>query len=90
MSISTGNWKECEAYMEAGNRISVAEGILYFGISNVYPFIKHLKKAHIIKKSPVTMARILTRINNNDKCKVGRMVNLPVSDINMTEWWISK
>ena len=88
--ISIVNWIACNEYMVEGNRLSVAEGILYFGISNVYPFIKSLKKQHIIKKSPVTMARILTRINNNDRCKVGRMPNLPVSDINMTEWWISR
>ena len=88
--ISTGNWKACKEYMEAGNRLSVAEGILYFGISNFYPFIKSLKRQYIIKKTPVTMARILTRTNNNDRCKVGRMPNLPISDINMTEWWISR
>ena len=46
------------------------------------------KKGFIIKKSPVTMAKILTRVNKKIKCEVFK--NLPTSSINMHEWWVSK
>ena len=41
-----------------------------------------------IKKTPVTMAKILTRINKTLKCE--HYKNLPVSSITMHEWWVSK
>ena len=57
-----------EEYVLKGNRISILEGVLYFGVSNPYEAIRRLKqKGFIIKKSPVTMARILTRINKQLK-----------------------
>ncbi len=78
-----------EEYVLKGNRISILEGVLYFGVSNPYEAIRRLKtKGFIIKKSPVTMAKILTRINKQIKCE--HFKNLPVSSINMHEWWISK
>lgn len=78
-----------EEYVLKGNRISILEGVLYFGVSNPYEAIRRLKKkGFIIKKSPVTMARILARINKQLKCE--HFKNLPVSDINMHEWWLSK
>ena len=43
----------------------------------------------IVKKTPVSMAKILRRINENDvACKAPK--SLPVRDIIMNEWWISK
>ena len=78
-----------EEYVLKGNRISILEGVLYFGVSNPYEAIRRLKqKGFIIKKSPVTMAKILTRINK--QLKVDHFKNLPISDINMHEWWLSK
>ena len=78
-----------EEYVIQGNRISILEGVLYFGVSNPYEAIRQLKKkGFIIKKSPVTMAKILTRVNKKIKCEVFK--NLPTSSINMHEWWVSK
>jgi|TARA_B100001971_G_C18224748_1_gene559586 Sec7-like guanine-nucleotide exchange factor len=78
-----------EEYILKGNRISILEGVLYFGVSNTYEAIRRIKKkGFIIKKSPVTMAKILTRVNKNLKCE--HYENLPVSSIVMHEWWLSK
>ena len=78
-----------EEYVLKGNRISILEGVLYFGVSNPYEAIRRLKKKGFIKnKSPVTMAKILTRINKNLKCE--HFKNLPDSSITMHEWWLSK
>ena len=86
--INKGN-VALEEYVLKGNRISILEGVLYFGVSNPYEAIRRLKKkGFVIKKSLVTMARILTRINKQLKCE--HFPNLPVSDITMHEWWLSK
>ena len=70
-----------QEYVLNGNRISILEGVLYFGVSNPY-------EGFLIKKTPVTMAKILTRINKTLKCE--HYKNLPVSSITMHEWWVSK
>jgi len=78
-----------EEYVLAGNKISILEGVLLFGVSNPYEAIRGLKKKGFsIKKTPVAMAKILTRINKN--YKVERPKGLPISDIIMHEWWVSK
>ena len=78
-----------EEYILKGNRISILEGVLFFGVSNTYEAIRRIrKKGFIIKKTPVTMAKILTRINKNLKCE--HYENLPVSSIIMHEYWLSK
>ena len=78
-----------EEYVISGNRISILEGVLYFGVSNPYEAISRLKKkGFMIKKSPVMMAKILTRINKTLKCE--HYKNLPVSSITMHEWWLSE
>ena len=81
-----------EEYVLKGNRISILEGVLYFGVSNPYEAIRQLKKkGFIIKKAPVTMAKLLTRINKSNLVKVDHLTkNLPVSSITMHEWWVSK
>ena len=36
-----------EEYVISGNRISILEGVLYFGVSNPYEAIRRLKKKRI-------------------------------------------
>ena len=41
-----------EEYVLNGNRISILEGVLYFGVSNPYEAIRRLKnKGFLIKKN---------------------------------------
>ena len=41
-----------EEYVLKGNRISILEGVLYFGVSNPYEAIRRLKKkGFVIKKN---------------------------------------
>ena len=87
--IKYGNNSALTEYMIEGNRISVLEAVLYFGISNPYETVRGLKKkGFIINRTEVTMAKILRRINENLDCKTPK--NLPIRDIIMSEWWISK
>ena len=77
-----GNTKALLSYMTKGNKITVLEAVLYFGVANVYSFVEQVKE-----NDEVTMARILRRVNDKVKCEAP---DLPTKDIYMHEWWISK
>ena len=43
-----------EEYVIAGNRISILEGVLYFGVSNPYEAIRRLKKKVLWSINPLS------------------------------------
>jgi hypothetical protein len=87
--LKYGNTAALKEYMLAGNRVSRIESLLLFGVQNFTAVLTLIKReGFIIKKTSVTMAKILRRININLKCESPK--NLPVRDIIMSEWWISK
>ena len=76
-------------HMLKGNRVSRIESLVIFGVQNFTAVLSNLKKDRfIIKKEPVTMARILRRINQYATCKAPK--NLPTKNITMHEWWVSR
>ena len=76
-------------HMLKGNRVSRIESLVIFGVQNFTAVLSNLKKDRfIIKKEPVTMARILRRINQYATCRVPK--NLPTKNIIMHEWWVSR
>ena len=76
-------------HMLQGNRVTVLEASLFFGISTLSRVLTKIKKkGFIIKKEQVTMAKVIRRINDQTKCSPPK--NLPLKDIYMHEWWISK
>ena len=87
--IKYGNTSALTEYMIEGNRISRIESLLLFGVQNFTAVLTTIKrKGFIVKKTSVSMAKIIRRINKNLKCEAPK--NLPIRDINMSEWWISK
>jgi hypothetical protein len=87
--IKYGNASALTEYMIEGNRVSRLESLILFGVQNFTAVLTTIKrKGFIIKKTPVSMAKILRRINKDLKCESPK--NLPIRDIIMSEWWISK
>ncbi len=87
--IKYGNTSALTEYMIEGNRISRIESLLLFGVQNFTAVLATIKrKGFIVKKTSVSMAKIIRRINKNLKCEAPK--NLPIRDITMSEWWISK
>tara|TARA_B100000780_G_scaffold270796_1_gene231012 strand:- start:1296 stop:1571 length:276 start_codon:yes stop_codon:yes gene_type:complete len=87
--IKYGNTSALTEYMIEGNRISRIESLLLFGVQNFTAVLTIIKrKGFIVKKTSVSMAKIIRRINKNLKCEAPK--NLPIRDIIMSEWWISK
>mgnify|MGYP001246345747 FL=1 len=89
MDKKYGNVMALKEYMLKGHKVSRLESLLLFGVQNYTAVLSNLKKdGFIIKKQKVSMAKIITRINKKTKCKTPS--NLPVVEIIMNEWWISK
>ena len=87
--IKYGNVFALKEHMLQGNRISRLESILLFGVQNFTAVLSILKKdKFIIKKQPVTMAKIIRRMNEYCICTPPK--NLPTKEITMHEWWVSK
>tara|TARA_Y100001958_G_C21093215_1_gene445679 strand:- start:613 stop:894 length:282 start_codon:yes stop_codon:yes gene_type:complete len=87
--LKYGNSEALLEYMLNGKNISILEAILYFGVQSPNrAFTSFKRKGFLIKKKSASMAKIIVRINKNLKCNTPK--NLPIKDINMSEYYISK
>lgn len=75
-------------HMLAGNRVSLLEAILLFGVQNPNAELTRLRKDGVIVKSQrVPMAKIIRRIN--EYAQYSPPTDLPHREIFLTEYWIS-
>ena len=87
--IKYGNSEELLEYMLDGGTVSILEAILYFGVQSPNrAFTQFKRKGFIVKKKSVSMAKVMVRLNKNIKCNTPK--NLPIRDIIMSEYYISK
>ncbi len=72
-----------------GNKISILEAIILFGVqSPTAEITKIRRKGFLIKKNLVPMAKVLRRLNKFCLCEPPEQ--LPVREISVSEYWISK
>lgn len=72
-----------------GHKVSRLESLLLFGVQNYTAVLTNIKRdGFILKSQKVSMTKVLKRINKYTSCKPPK--NLPVLEIIMTEWWISR
>ncbi len=87
--MKKGNLIALKEHMLNDNSITNIEALFLFGIQNMTATIIKLKKnGFIIKSQKVTMISILKRLNQYCICKAPS--NLPIKEILITEYWISK
>tara|TARA_B100000073_G_scaffold263752_1_gene223477 strand:+ start:286 stop:561 length:276 start_codon:yes stop_codon:yes gene_type:complete len=87
--IKYGNSEALLEYMLDGGTVSILEAILYFGVQSPNrAFTQFKRKGFIVKKKSVSMAKVMVRLNKNIKCNTPK--NLPIRDIIMSEYYISK
>lgn len=90
--MSTNKFQPAIAFREhmlEGHHISPLEAMLLFGVLAPNAELTRMKKnGFIIKSQRVSMAKIIRRINEYTVCKVP--ANLPYTEIQMTEYWVSK
>ena len=76
-------------HMLGGNRVSLLESLLIFGVQSLNAELGRLKKeGFLIKQERVSMAKVLRRANDFASCNPP--ANLPYKEIVMTEYWISR
>ena len=77
------------AHMLDGQPMSSVEATILFGVQNPTAELRRIRRAgHLLQKQNVPYAKILRRINQY--CKLQPPANLPVREIMMTEYWISR
>ena len=73
----------------AGNKTTIIEAYLYFGVQNYGSALTRLRKdGFLIKSQRVTMAKIIRRANEYIVFKPTK--SLPTREILVTEHWLSQ
>ena len=76
-------------HMMAGNIVSVLEMMALFGVQSPNRTLTIFKRDGMrVEKRKVTMLSVLKRLNKY--CHFKQPTNLPVKEILMTEYWVSK
>jgi hypothetical protein len=76
-------------YMLDGNRVSLLEAILLFGVQAPNAEFTRIKRQNfIVKSQKVPMARIMARIQKYTACEAPS--ELPTREILMTEYWLDR
>ena len=76
-------------HLAAGEPITRLEAIVLYGISNLTDVISELRKqGWVIRSRPMAYAAALARLNRH--AQVVPPANLPVREIQLTEYWLSR
>ena len=76
-------------YMLQGNRITVLEAFMLFGVQGPAIAITRIKrKGFIVKSGLVPMIAVVRRIN--EMATIQPPSNLPMKEIQLREYWISR
>jgi hypothetical protein len=76
-------------HMLEGHRVSILEALLLFGVQSLTRTITAFKRDRfLIKSERVPMAKVLRRLNQYSTCEPPK--ELPIREIQVMEYWISK
>lgn len=76
-------------HLVAGERITRLEAMVLYGVSNLPDVVAEMRKqGWVIESRQVAYAVALARVNR--LAQVVPPANLPVRDIQLTEYWVSK
>ena len=76
-------------HLAEGEPITRLEAMVLYGISNLPDVISELRnQGWVIESRPVSFAAALARVNQ--QAKVEPPANLPVRQIQLTEYWVSR
>lgn len=76
-------------HMLEGNPITLLEALILFGVQNhSAEFARIRRDGFMIENRPVSMAKVLRRINEYTRCDAPP--ELPIKEIHLTEYWIKR
>jgi hypothetical protein len=88
-SLNYGLTLAAREHLASGKPITRLEALVLFGLSNLTDLVSQMRKqGWIIKSKKVPLAAAVKRVN--DYAILTPPANLPVREIVMTEYWVSK
>ena len=76
-------------HMLDGNRITLIEALMIFGVQALNRQLTTMKRSGIfIKSQKIPMIQVIKRMKKYSTCRPPK--NLPTKEILMTEYWVSK
>jgi hypothetical protein len=87
--ISTGLTTAAKEHLVSGLPLTRLEALVFFGVSNLPELVYEMRKqGWKIESRSVPYAAALVRVNKHATLKPP--ANLPVREITLTEYWVSK
>ena len=90
--MNTNNYSvvlAAKEFLSEGGRLTRLEGLVLFGLADIATLATHLRKqGWTIKSQRIPYVRALVRLNKLVKVEVPK--NLPVKELQLTEYWLSK
>ena len=84
-----GNALGVKEHLISGEQLTRLEALIFYGISNLTVVISEMRKAGFtIESRPTPFAAAIKRVNEHAVLKPPD--NLPVREIQLTEYWLSK
>jgi len=76
-------------HLLAGRPLTRLEAIVLFGVSNLPELVYELRKQKVkVEKRNITYAAAMVRLNQHAVLKPP--ANLPIREITLTEYWVSR
>lgn len=76
-------------HMLGGNPLTRLEAIILFGVSNLPELVYELRKdGHIVKSKKIPFAAAMVRVNKHAVLQPPG--NLPIREIMLAEYWVSR
>lgn len=76
-------------HLVSGNRLTRLEALVLFGVSNLPELVYEMKKqGMVIEKRNISYAAAMVRINQHAVLKPPP--NLPIREIQLTEYWVGR
>lgn len=76
-------------HLASGKPITRMEAIVLYGVANLPDIIKEMRRqGWVIKSRTVTYATAMTRLNEYAELRPPK--NLPIREIQFTEYWVSR
>jgi hypothetical protein len=76
-------------HLASGTPITRLEAIVLYGVANLPDIIKEMRRqGWVIKSRPITYAAAMARLSEHADLQPPQ--NLPIREIQFTEYWVSK
>ena len=88
-SLRYGLATAVKEHLQSGEPITRLDALVLYGVSNLTDVISEMRKqGWVIESRPVSFAAALVRVNQH--AQVVPPANLPVREIQLTEYWLNK